>query len=110
MTLRRVLYLAAGPAGLLGAATALAGVGGWSRGHLPTSVSLEPPVAVLAADPRHPQIVYASTGGDGYGIFKSTDGGRHFRVLIRDAPDGPVVAVDPGNPETVYLGYCPNGL
>ncbi|HKV08162.1 MAG TPA: glycosyl hydrolase, partial [Thermoanaerobaculia bacterium] len=73
----------------------------------------------LAMDPRNPDVLYATTwhrfrfgGGDmlengpGSGLWKTTDGGAHWRQLTKGLPAEAVgkveVAVAPGNPDVVY--------
>jgi photosystem II stability/assembly factor-like uncharacterized protein len=54
----------------------------------------------LAIDPRHPRIVYAAT--EEFGLYKSTDGGAHWRLSSRIGWS-PIV-IDPQRPTTVYAG------
>lgn len=74
--------------------------------------------ADIALDPQEPTIVYASTwqfrrkgwfftsGGPGSGLHKSTDGGKTWRRLTRDMPEGELgriaIAVAPTRPNVVY--------
>lgn len=74
--------------------------------------------ADVALDPQEPNIVYASTwqfrrkgwfftsGGPGSGLHKSTDGGKTWRRLTRDMPEGELgriaIAVAPTRPNVVY--------
>ncbi len=71
--------------------------------------------AVLAIDPRTPDILYASgltfvplpePGTVSPGVFKSADGGRSWRTIDTGLTNlhANVVAVDPNTPTTVYLG------
>ena len=54
-------------------------------------------VESLAVDPNKPQTVYASTRQ--LGLFKSSDGGNHWRRVARGLVDA--VALDPHNPRIV---------
>ncbi|MEM4251860.1 MAG: glycosyl hydrolase, partial [Candidatus Bathyarchaeia archaeon] len=74
--------------------------------------------ADIAIDPQETNIVYASTwqfrrkgwfftsGGVGSGLHKSTDGGKTWRRLTRDMPEGELgriaIAVAPTRPNVVY--------
>jgi len=68
-------------------------------------------ILALAIDPEQPQIVYAVERS--LGVFKSTDGGRHWRETNTGLPaaaHGPnavqVLALDPTRPTTVYAGLA----
>ena len=82
----------------------------------------ETAVIDLAMDPKHPSILYAGTaprrryrwndplGGPETGVYKTTDGGRHWRPLTAGLPDFATgeyerVGIDvcAGQPETVYV-------
>ena len=72
----------------------------------------------IAIDPRNPEIVYAAmwqfrrrpdfftSGGPGSGIYKSTDGGRNWRLLTEGLPEGELgriaLAVAPSQPDRIY--------
>jgi photosystem II stability/assembly factor-like uncharacterized protein len=64
----------------------------------------------IAIDPRNPDRLFVAVFGHPYGpnaergIYRSTDGGRTFqKVLYKDEnTGGSDVAIDPGNPDTVY--------
>ncbi len=68
----------------------------------------------ILVHPTNPEIAYAAAGGhlwaDGgqRGLFKTTDGGKNWRLVLRAAPplDAKVgacdVVMDPTNPEIVY--------
>ncbi|HFA47539.1 MAG TPA: glycosyl hydrolase [Bacteroidetes bacterium] len=73
--------------------------------------------ADLSMDPSNPRILYAAmwdhqrlpwkvrSGGEGSGIWKSTDGGQNWEQLKKGLPEkmGKVaVAVSPANPQRVY--------
>jgi photosystem II stability/assembly factor-like uncharacterized protein len=74
--------------------------------------------ADVAIDPSNPRVVYAamwqfrrkaysfSSGGPGSGLYKSTDGGKTWRKLTTDLPQGDlgriVLAIAPSQPEIVY--------
>jgi photosystem II stability/assembly factor-like uncharacterized protein len=68
----------------------------------------------VRVDPRNPQIVYAGVIESGErhppqvlpNLYQSLDGGRTWR---RISDQGYVVAIDPSNPRTLYLGTR-NGL
>jgi photosystem II stability/assembly factor-like uncharacterized protein len=65
---------------------------------VPTTVS-------LAVDPREPRVVWAA-GTDGWGIRRSLDGGRTWRVMTNEPRllHATAVAVNPGRSEVVYAG------
>ncbi len=64
----------------------------------------------VQVDPRDPDVVFVAALGHPYGpnaergLFKSTDGGGHWRkVLGPDADTGAIdVVLEPGNPDVVY--------
>jgi photosystem II stability/assembly factor-like uncharacterized protein len=75
----------------------------------------------LAIDPRNPSTLYAvSPRGSGWGAFKSNDGGASWNPASSGLPDWssgmgdccyrPRLAVDPQNPDRVYLGAALNGM
>ena len=69
-----------------------------------------PAVVSLAIDPLNPSTVYAAT--QGFGVFKSTDGGTSWSAVNSGLPVSPsgsyrninALAIDPQNPSTVYAG------
>ncbi len=76
-------------------------------------------VVDLAVDPAEPSVVYAGTGQSG--IFKSTDGGGNWVAASSGLPvqgSGSsvrypypnVIAIDPSNRQTVYLGMGGGGV
>ncbi|MDX1631045.1 MAG: glycosyl hydrolase [Thermoanaerobaculia bacterium] len=81
-------------------------------------VSEEAGAVDLALDPSNPRILYAATweavrkpwtmisGGEGSGLYKSTDGGDTWRELTEGLPEGIKgkigVAVSPANPDRVW--------
>ena len=58
-------------------------------------------VSSLAVDPQSPRTVYASTGA--LGLFKSGDGGVHWRPLATGLEGVSEVAVDPGDPAKILV-------
>ncbi|MBN1349182.1 choice-of-anchor D domain-containing protein [candidate division KSB1 bacterium] len=66
-------------------------------------------VQALACDPLHPDTLYAGTYG---GIFKSTDGGASWREINHGLADPWIqaIAVDPQNPQRIYLGTSHDGV
>jgi photosystem II stability/assembly factor-like uncharacterized protein len=61
------------------------------------------PVASLALDARHPRTLYAGLYPGG--VFKTTNGGRHWRLLgLRDKGYVLALAIDPQHPNIVYAG------
>lgn len=72
----------------------------------------------LAMDPTNPRILYAAfwqvirtpwglySGGEGSGLYKSTDGGDHWQKLERGLPPGPLgkigVTVSPVRPQRLW--------
>lgn len=77
----------------------------WGQGYL----------RALAPDPNHPNIVYAGIDGDpspgnsGGGIFKSEDGGLHWKALPNQPPSRRMffaLAVDPTDSRRLYWGTC----
>ncbi|MEA3245034.1 MAG: glycosyl hydrolase, partial [Gemmatimonadota bacterium] len=75
----------------------------------------EQPVASIgdiAIHPRNPDIVYVGTGESnnrqtssfGYGIYKTTDGGKTWTHLGLEGTQSIArIVIDPRNPETVYV-------
>ncbi len=69
-------------------------------------------IPALAIDPHDPNRLFAAVLGQPYGpnpergIFRSTDGGRHWqKVLYKDENTGASdVEIDPSNPDIVYAG------
>ena len=66
----------------------------------------------LAIDPQTPATLYAAvyrnSSGDGYGVFKSTDGGSSWNAINAGLPQPhPIstLAVDPLTPTTLYAGW-----
>ncbi|MBN1271676.1 MAG: hypothetical protein JXB26_05340 [Candidatus Aminicenantes bacterium] len=75
-------------------------------------------IADLAADPSNSLILYAAaydhrrlpyhyrSGGPGSGIYKTIDGGKSWKKLSQDLPEGILgrigLAVAPSNPDVVY--------
>lgn len=77
----------------------------WGQGYL----------RALAPDPNNPNIVYAGMDGDpsadnsGGGLFKSEDGGLHWRALPNQPPSRRMffgLAVDPTDSRRLYWGAC----
>src|SRR5262249_26479138 len=72
----------------------------------------------IAIDPQEPNIVYAGmwqfrrkpyffkSGGPGSGLHKSTDGGKTWKQITKDLPEGELgriaIAASPSRPNTVY--------
>jgi photosystem II stability/assembly factor-like uncharacterized protein len=64
----------------------------------------------ILVDPQDPERVFVAALGHPYGpnaergVFRSTDGGRHWRqVLKKDADTGAIdLAFEPGNPRVIY--------
>jgi photosystem II stability/assembly factor-like uncharacterized protein len=54
----------------------------------------------LAIDPQNSRTIYASDNGE---LTKSTDAGESWVALMLAAPAGPI-AIDPQNPQVVYVG------
>jgi uncharacterized repeat protein (TIGR01451 family) len=83
----------------------------WDRigkGRLPNR-----PVASIAVDRSNYRIAYigyngynAATRGRPGHVFKTTDGGEHFKNISGNLPDSPVnsVVLDPAYPNTIYVG------
>lgn len=70
-------------------------------------------IQALAIDPKTPTTVYAGTGTDRAGVFKSTDGGTTWTAMNTGLPDIPTVtplAIDPVTPTTVYAGTDDAGV
>jgi photosystem II stability/assembly factor-like uncharacterized protein len=66
-------------------------------------------VLSLAIDPSDANIVYAGTGGfvgQGYGVYKSTDGGETWAPSNRGMLDYVItsLAIDPIDPQIIYAG------
>jgi len=67
------------------------------------------PIESLAVDPLDPDIVYATTGT---GIFKTTDGGKHWLPSTAGVPGGGAIgylSVDPGSPTNLWAATGYNG-
>jgi hypothetical protein len=60
-------------------------------------------VLTLAIDPVNPQVLYSGTT---QGVFRSGDGGRTWKLVLRDSGYNHVVAIDPKDPRTVYAGVA----
>jgi photosystem II stability/assembly factor-like uncharacterized protein len=61
------------------------------------------PVGSLVLNAHHPRTLYA--GMYPGGVFKTTDGGRHWRLLgLRDKGYVLALAIDPEHPSIVYAG------
>ena len=74
--------------------------------------------ADVAIDPKNPKLVYAAmwdfrrradffrSGGPGSGLYKSADGGAHWKRIVNGIPGGELgriaIAIAPSRPETVY--------
>ncbi|MBS1858796.1 MAG: glycoside hydrolase [Acidobacteria bacterium] len=79
-------------------------------------------IGALAVAPSNPDIIYAGSGeglqrpdlSTGDGIYKSTDAGRTWtRLGLRDGQQIPQIAVDPRNPDKLFVAvlghpYGPN--
>ncbi|MEZ5356350.1 MAG: hypothetical protein R2762_27260 [Bryobacteraceae bacterium] len=60
-------------------------------------------VAALALDPSNPSVIYAATNPRG--VWRSGDGGKTWKAGERPLTEVlQSIAVDPGNPEHVYVG------
>jgi hypothetical protein len=63
-------------------------------------------VSSVAADPVDPLTIYAVVTGGGDktpGIYKSTDGGSNWGLVLSGNPGGPL-AINPSDPQVVYAG------
>ena len=74
--------------------------------------------ADVVLDPKNPKILFAAmwdfrrrpdffrSGGPGSGLYKSSDGGEHWKRLAAGLPEGDLgriaIAVAPSSPQTVY--------
>jgi len=79
-------------------------------------------IGAIAVAPSNPDVIYVGSGeglqrpdlSTGDGIYKSTDGGKTWRHLgLRDAQQVPQIAVDPRDPERLFVAvlghpYGPN--
>jgi photosystem II stability/assembly factor-like uncharacterized protein len=74
-------------------------------------------VGALAIDPKNPDVLYCGTGeanlsADSYpgvGLYKSTDGGKTWKLIARPKPEGlppriGAIAVDPFDSDHVFVG------
>lgn len=85
-------------------------VPGYPPGVLPPNSGLlsPAPVTSLLIDFANPNILYAATDSSCYrlgsNLHKSTDGGASWSHIGQNASDcGPLMAMDPTNPNTLYL-------
>ena len=69
----------------------------------------DPPLSSLAVDPRLSSLVYV---GNASGVYRSTDGGRHFAAMGAglEADDVAAIVVDPTDPSRVYAGVVGLGV
>ena len=79
-------------------------------------------IGALAISPSNPNVIYAGTGesdirsdlASGAGVYKSTDGGTTWTYVgLKETRQIAKIAVDPANPDIVYVGalghaYGPN--
>ncbi len=79
-------------------------------------------IGALAVAPSNPKVIYAGTGetdirsdlASGNGVYKSTDGGETWKYVgLADTRQIAKIAIDPNNPDVVYVGalghaYGPN--
>ena len=67
---------------------------------------------VIKINPLNLGVLYAGT--DGFGVFKSTDGGRNWTALNDGLTNLNIgrwaLAIDPVNPEVVYVGTVGGGI
>lgn len=67
-------------------------------------------IAVIAVDPKSPEILYAGTLNDsglfGRGVYKSSDGGAFWASVNNGLPNNYIeaLAIDPDTPGTLYVG------
>lgn len=80
-----------------------------SDGKLP---SASPSIGAIAVAPSNPRVIYAGTGESdirndmipGDGVYRSSDGGVTWAYAgLRDTHSISALAVDPGNPDVVYV-------
>jgi photosystem II stability/assembly factor-like uncharacterized protein len=64
----------------------------------------------ITADPKHPNTVYVGT--DLAGVFKSTNGGKHFKPINRGLKNLAIqtIAIDPQHTAVVYIGTRAGGI
>ncbi|MBS0374133.1 MAG: hypothetical protein JSR73_06105 [Proteobacteria bacterium] len=109
----RTLYVGTGEADMRSSIAHGDGVyrsddGGASWRHLGLDQTFQ--IGRILVDPRDPERVYVAALGHAYGpnpergVFRSTDGGRHWqRVLHRDDDTGAIdLAFRPGDPRVIY--------
>ena len=79
-------------------------------------------IGAIAVAASNPDVIYVGSGeglqrpdlSTGDGVYKSTDGGKTWRHLgLRDGQQIPQIAVDPGNPDRLFVAvlghpYGPN--
>lgn len=102
---RKVLRRSAVAACTVFVATALSNPAAWGQG---TGTGLGASHAVI--DPVDPETVYVASTL--YGVFKSADGGAHWRLLNRGvgASDFYALAVHPQDPRIVLIGAAGGGI
>ena len=68
-----------------------------------------PALSSLTVDPRLSSLVYV---GSASGVYRSTDGGRHFAAMGTglEADDVATIVVDPTDPSRVYAGVISLGV
>ncbi len=64
----------------------------------------------IVLDPRNPDVVYVSSTL--YGVYKSTDGGRTWRLTIQGvgAPDFYALAIHPRDSRVLFVGAAGGGI
>ncbi len=70
-------------------------------------------IAQVRVDPRDPEVVYAAAEGSRWtfgpdrGIYKSTDGGAHWSLILHpsDSVSAIDLAMDPVNPRILYAAF-----
>jgi len=91
----------------------------WKQANVGFEINVH--VSKIVVDKNNPSIIYATTQGptnfaektgSGYGVFKSTDYGNSWKKINSglETIETNTIALDPNNPNTIYLGTDDDGI